>query len=126
MDAAKVRCSFKSLLGKDIELVGWGYLGGLPNQALGKSYGDRVRIRVEYRTGNGGIGKGENYTLDLGRLGDTGTLTDLERTIKPLRERAGWLARRIWRYGRRRNIVDFELRLPFDASRTSGLHVSGA
>lgn len=47
LDAAKVRRAFKSLLGKDIELVGWAYRGELQDHALGKSYGDDAPIRAE-------------------------------------------------------------------------------
>jgi hypothetical protein len=53
LDAEKVEHYLKSLLGKDIELVGLAPLGEPPDEVLGKSYGYGAPVCVDYRAANG-------------------------------------------------------------------------
>lgn len=52
LDAEKVEHYLKLVLGKDIAVVNLTHLGKPPDEALGKSYGFGVPIRVECRAGN--------------------------------------------------------------------------
>jgi hypothetical protein len=69
LDAEKVERYLKSLLGKDIALVNLTHLGEPPDEALGKSYGYGVPIRVEYRAGNGEHHRAVLHTMSPGPFG---------------------------------------------------------
>jgi Phosphotransferase enzyme family len=80
LDAEKVERYLKSLLGKDIALLGLSHLGEPLDEALGKSYGYGSPIRVDYRAANGVHRSAVLHTMSPGPFGHE-HMADRARTL---------------------------------------------